>query len=251
MPVGIGLHILLALICAVHAVRTRQPLYWVFILFAFPLLGSVVYFLAVYLPSTRLERNARLAIASAAKAIDPTRDVREARVAYEDAPTAQNRMRLAAALLDSGEAEEAAQQYEACLSGPFANDPEIRFGAARAFTESLRYADALVHLHAIREQAAGFRPEAVSLLVARCLAGTSRRNEARAEYEQAVARFATYEAKAEYAIFALAVGDHATARSLDTELERLSSRWNAFSRQLNEPVFRRYRAAKELSGQRA
>jgi hypothetical protein len=249
MPLGIGLHVLLAVLCAIHAVRTHQPLYWVFILFAFPLLGSIVYFFAVYVPSSRLERNARSAVAAAAKALDPTRDLREAQAAYDDAPTAQNRMQLAATLLEAGNAAEAVQHYEACLSGPFADDPEIRFGAARALTECLRYPEALGHLQAIRERHPDFRSEAVALLFARSLAGSSRRNEARAAYEQAVARFGTYEAKAEYAIFALAIGDLATARRLDAELERLASKWNAFSRQLNEPVLRRYRAAKALARQ--
>lgn len=248
MPLGIGLHIVLAVICAVHAVRTHQPLYWVFILFAFPLLGSV-YFVAVYLPSSRLERNARGVVAAAAKALDPARDVREARAAFDDAPTAQNRMRLAAALLESGEATEAAQQYEACLTGPFADDPDIRLGAARAFTECLRFPEALVHLRAIRDQQPDFRSEAVALLVARCLAGTSRLAEARAEYEHAVDRFGTYEAKAEYAIFAIAMGDAATARRLDADLERMATKWNAFSRQLNQRVLMRYRAAKDLARQ--
>lgn len=39
---GLGLHVILALICAVHAIRTRQNMYWLFILFGFPLLGSLV-----------------------------------------------------------------------------------------------------------------------------------------------------------------------------------------------------------------
>ena len=43
MPiVGLGLHILFALICAVHAIRTGQQLFWLIILFSFPLLGSLI-----------------------------------------------------------------------------------------------------------------------------------------------------------------------------------------------------------------
>src|SRR5688572_18784931 len=103
---GLGLHILLALLCAVHVVRAGQQLYWLFILFAFPLLGSLVYFFMVYMPNSRLERGAMKAVAAAAKAIDPSKEVRAARADYEETPTAQNQMRLAAALLEVGEAEE-------------------------------------------------------------------------------------------------------------------------------------------------
>lgn len=244
---GLGLHVLLALLCAVHAIRSRQQLYWLFILFAFPLLGSLVYFFGVYLPNSRLERGAMKAVSAAVKAIDPTREVREARIAFDDAPTAQNQMRLAAALLDVGEAAEAATRYEACLKGPFAQDPEIRFGAARAYVECQRHADALRYLEPLQAERADWRPEAVALLIARCYAGTSRAQEARTAFEAAIARHGTWEAKAEYAIWAYAVGDVTTASRLDAELEKIAARWNTLTRELNDPVRRRLDAARQIA----
>lgn len=244
---GLGLHVILALFCAIHVVRTRQQLYWLFILFAFPLLGSIVYFFAVYLPNSRLERGAMKAVSAAAKAIDPMREVREARAAFEDTPTAQNQMRLASALLAVGDAQGAAQQYEVCLQGPFASDAEIRFGAARAFVECQRYQDALRYLEPLRQEKPDFRPEPVSLLIARALAGVSRNAEARQEFESAVQKFGTYEAKAEYAIWAYAAGDTSTSARLSEELEKIASRWSPLTRELNEPVARRLAAARTLA----
>lgn len=245
---GLGLHVILAVLCAIHAIRTRQQLYWLFILFAFPLLGSLVYFFGVYLPNSRLERSAMKAVSAAAKVLDPKREVREARMAFDDAPTAQNQMRLAAALLDVGEADEAARQYEACLHGPFAADPDIRLGAGRAFVDCLRYDEALGYLQPLRSERPEFRPEAVSLLIARALAGTSRNAEARAEFESAVARFGTYETKAEFAIWAYAVGDTVMADGLSADLEKIAARWNSLARELNDPVARRLAAARNLAG---
>ena len=248
MPIaGIGLHVVIALICAVHAVRTGQPLYWLFVLFAFPLLGSAVYFFAVVLPNSRLERGAMKAVAAAAKALDPQREVREARAAFDEAPTAQNQMRLAAALLDVGDAPEAARQYEACLAGPFAKDREIRLGAARAFTECQRWTDAMRHLESLRGDAADYRPDVVALLEARCLAGAGRTDEARAAYQAAIDRHGTYEAKAEYAIWAHATGDAQSAAKLDEEIQKIQSRWDPMARHLNEPVTRRWQAARALA----
>ena len=244
---GLGLHILLALFCAVHVVRTGQQLYWLFILFAFPLLGSLVYFFAVYLPDSRLQRGARRAVSAAAKAIDPTRDLREARARLEETPTAQNQMRLAATLLENGQSEEAATLYESCLKGPFAADLDMRFGAARAFTECQRYAEALVHLQAIRSTNPGYRPDQISLLMARGYAGTSKNAQASAEFESTVSRFGTFEAHAEYAIWALATGDTATASRLQAEIDKITQRWNAMTRELNDPVMRRLNAARELA----
>ena len=40
MMLGIGLHVLVAVFFAVHAIRSRQQMIWLMILFMFPLLGS-------------------------------------------------------------------------------------------------------------------------------------------------------------------------------------------------------------------
>jgi hypothetical protein len=247
MPLIGGLHILIALICAVHVVRSGQQLYWLFILFAFPLLGSLVYFFGIYLPHSRLQRGAFQAVSAAARALDPGREVREARAVLDISPSAQNQMRLAAALLTAGDAAEAAQLYETALKGPFASDPELRFGAARAHVECQRYAAALPHLQALRSDRPDYRPDQVLLLLARCYAGTSRTAEARESFEEAVRRYGSFEAHAEYSIWALATGDAATAARLQTEIDRQLQLWNPVSRELNAPVMRRLKAAHELA----
>lgn len=249
MPFGIGLHVIVALFFAVHAMRNRQNMYWLFILFVFPGLGSLVYFFAVYLPSSRLERGAVRAVAAAVKAVDPNREVREARAAFDEVPTAQNQMRLAAALLEVGQAEEAAQQYQACLNGPFATDPEIRFGAARAWVECQRFDDALKLLEPLQQDRPEYRAENVVLLKARAYAGLSRTAEARQAFEAAVAQHGTYEAKAEYAIWAYGIGDRATAERLNEELEKTAARWGGITRDLNAHVTRCLKAARSQAAQ--
>lgn len=247
MPfLGAGaLHIIIALFFAVHVVRTGQQMYWLLILFMFPLLGSIVYFVAIYLPDSRLQHGARRAVSVAAKVLDPERELREARDAFDHTPTAQNQMRLAAALLDRGMAEEAARNYEACLKGPFATDAEIRFGAARAFLECDRAAEALTHLEAIRRDDPRFRPEALSLLLGRAYAGVGRQDDARAEFDAAVNRFGTFEARAEYAIWAYGVGDQALAARLQAEIDDIVRRWNSSTRDFNTPTLRRLQAARK------
>jgi hypothetical protein len=244
MPfVGLGLHLLIAVFFAVHAVRSGQPFYWLIILFSFPLLGSIVYFLVVYLPSSRLERGARKAVAVAAKVLDPTRELREARSAFDYTPTAQNQMRLAAALLEAGQPEEAAANYEACLKGPFATDLEIRLGAARAHHACGHYAQAIQHLEGIRSQDKGFRAEQVSLLLAQSLAGAGRDQDAKTEFEAALHRFGSFEVTAEYAIWAASAGDKPVVERLRPELERTMQRWSRQTRELNRPLVQRLNAA--------
>ncbi len=247
MPfVGLGLHLLVALFFAVHAMRSGQNMYWLIILFSFPLLGSIVYFLVIYLPSSRLERGARKVVAAAVKALDPERELREARAAFDYTPTAQNQMRLAQALLEAGQAGEAAGHYEACLKGPFASDPEIRFGAARAWVESGRHAQAIAHLQAIRQDDPSFRPEQLALLLARALGGDGRAQEARVEFEAAVQRFGSFDARAEYAIWAAGAGDTSTAVRLKAEIEHVTQRWSRHHRELNAVMMRRLEQAYAL-----
>jgi hypothetical protein len=249
MPfVGLGLHFLVAIYFAIHAVRSGQQTYWLFILFSFPLLGSIVYFLAIYLPDSRLERGARKVVARAARALDPTRELREARAAFEYTPTAQNQMRLATALLEAGQADEAATNYEACLKGPFAKDLDIRWGAARAWLASGRAAQAVAQLQAIRAQDDSFRTEEVSLALGRALAENGRPAEARHEFESALARFGSFEARAEYAIWATLNGERELATRLHTEIQQAMARWNRHTRELNQATLQRLQAASAAAG---
>jgi len=248
MPfIGLGLHVLVALFFAIHAIRNRQELYWLIVLFSFPLLGSIVYFVAVYLPASRLERGARQALSAAVDTFHPGRALREAQSAHAYAPTAQTQMRLAAALLEAGAADEAGTHYEACLKGPFAADPEIRLGAARAAFAGERWHVAMEHLAFIRQTDPGFRVEAVSLLWARTLAGVGRRAEARVEFEEALARFGSFEVRVEFAIWAIISGEIELAGRLQADIQAAMQRWNRHTRDLNRPLVGRLQAAYEVA----
>ncbi len=122
---GIGLHLLIAICCAVHAIRSGQDRYWLFILFMFPLLGSLVYAIAILLPEFSQSRGARRAVRGLRQAIDPTRELRTAQGAYSDSPTVENILRLADALTESGQARQAVPFYQSALTGIYAQDPKI------------------------------------------------------------------------------------------------------------------------------
>lgn len=240
---GIGLHVLVAIYFAIHVVRTGREMYWLLILFMFPLLGSVVYFFAVYLPDSRLQHTVKKTVSAAAKSLDPGRELREARQAYDLTPTAQNQMRLAAALLEAGETAQAAENYEACLHGPFASDPEIRLGAAKARLHNGQSAAAIELLDAIRKETPDFRQEQVSLLLALSYAHSGRAQEAQAEFHFAVTRFGSVETRAEYALWALSSGDTATAQAQYKEVALAMKHWPKYTRDLNKPLVARLEAA--------
>ncbi|MGA7594222.1 MAG: hypothetical protein WCA64_03420 [Gallionella sp.] len=245
---GIGLHVFIAVFFAIHVVRTGQPMYWLIILFIFPLLGSIVYFFAVYLPGFRLNHRARRVVAAASRALDPQREIREARAAFEQLPTAQNQIRLAEAQLELGLSDEAAKNYEACLNGPFLGSLEIRFGAARAFVECKRYREAIEHLESIQNIDLAFRREAVSLLLARSYAGVGRNAAARAGFESVLARYGSFQARAEYAIWALSIADAETTARILAEIGQITKRWSPQARELNAAIMQRLNDALAASG---
>jgi len=246
MPIlGLGLHLIVAVFFAVHAVRTGRPMYWLMILFAFPLLGSIVYFAAVFLPHSRIERQARLAGHALQKKLDPGRDVREARAAFDLTPTAHNQMRLAAALLESGQAAEAVAQYDACLQGPFARDPEVILGAARAKAAAGRAQETVDLLAPLQERQPSFRADDVGLALGRAYAALGRQQEAGAQFDTVALRSGSIEARIELALWALGSGDEAVARRELKEIDHARRHMTKYTLDLHRELFRRLDAALE------
>jgi len=244
MPfLGLGLHFLIALFFAIHAVRNGRQLYWLLILFSFPLLGSLAYFVVEYLPASRLERRGRIASRALQKSIDPGRAVREARHAFDLTPTAHNQMRLATALLEAGESEEAVRHFDACLNGPFAGDPEVILGAARANAAHGQAAAAIALLAPLQSTHPGFRADEVGLALGRAYAASVRQQEAGAQYEAVVERFGDLEARIELALWALANGQDAVAQRELKEIEHARKHMPKHSRDLNQALFKRLDAA--------
>lgn len=247
MPfLGIGFHVIVALFFAVHAVRTHQNLYWLFILFAFPLLGSVVYFFAIYLPELRYSRGARVATRAVSQMIDPNRAVREARNDFDRAPTVQHRLRLGEALLEAGDAKEARQHFEQAATGPFAGDQAVLLGLARAQFATGDAAMAATTLDTLFEahRPARRQPDP-TLLYARALA-TGGAPAARAAFEQALACANDAAARCLYGEWLLAQGnaaDKARARDLFDDILRDAKHWTRYAKDHNREWLQRAQAA--------
>jgi hypothetical protein len=243
---GIGLHVIVALFFAVHAVRTGQNMYWLLLLFIFPLLGSVVYLFAVYLPSLHQSRGGRAATRAITQWVDPNRAVREARADFDRAPTVQHRMRLGAALLEAGEAREALEHYQNAAQGPFATDPAVLMGLARAqfALGDCASADAtLTSLFAAHREARQ-QPDP-ALLYARTQAALGATG-TRAAFEQALSCASDAAPRCLFADW-LAVqpdeADRARARSLYTDITHDAKHWPRHAREHNREWLERAQAA--------
>ena len=242
MPfVGLGLHVLIALFFAVHAMRHGKQMYWLIILFSFPLLGSVVYFVVEYLPASRMQRTAGKVANAAIGFIDPEREYRAATEAYDLAPTAQNKLRLAKAALDKGQAADAVGHYRDALKGPLSSDPELQFGLASALLAAGGPAsgrEALQALQALRATRDDYRKDEVAVLTARALAADGRQAEAREAFEAALSQYNTVETRARYIAWLAEQGDATGAQRHWNELQQAARHWNSHARSVNREWMR-------------
>ena len=155
MPILAFVHLAIAAFFGIHAVRNHRPMYWLMILFAFPALGSIVYFFAEYMPTLRHTRTGLKAARAMQGLVDPNRELREAAAAFDRTPTAYNRSLLARALLAKGQVDEAISHYQEAASGAYANDVAFLKGLSIAQLEARKYADAVSTL----ERLFGASPE--------------------------------------------------------------------------------------------
>ena len=236
------LDIAIAVFFAVHAVRTGRPMYWIMILIIAPFLGSLVYFFAEYLPEIRHSTVARKSASVVKALVDPNRELREARLAFDRTPTVDNRSRLAEALLARGDNDEAIEQFQACASGPYAKDVKFRRGLARAQLLAGRHAAAAATLESLLADSPRDAGSDAALWLAQALTKVDE-TRALAAFEQASHVHNTTETQAAYGIFLASLGRDAQARPLLEGVLHNARVGTPSSRELNREAIDSARAA--------
>lgn len=242
---GLGLHILIAIYFGVHAIRTNQGMYWLFILFMFPLLGSIVYAAAIWLPEMRNSHTARRAGSTMRRVLDPGRELREARAAYDDTATVANRMRLGQALLADGRAEEALPLLRDAATGLYSDDPDLQAQLARAELEAGDAAAARDRLDALIAAHPRYRSPAAHLTYARAVAACDDRERAHEEFDVLVDSYPGLEARARYASLLAGWGETERAKTLATQSLAKARQLPRHSRDLDRDWIKQL---KELAG---
>ena len=221
-----GLSLIFSIALCVHAVRTGQNYFWLWIILLFQPLGGVVYLIAIVLPAIMGGPTVRMAGEAARETLDPTRDYRRAKADVEETPTVHNRMRLAAAAGELGRWDEAEGQYRVAAQGVHAEDPALMSGLAQALTELGRFDEALPVLERLgKEGDAGKTPQ-VGLLLARVYEGLGRLREADDQFRTAGMQVPGLEGLARYAAFMARSGRATEAREMLEEIDRRLARTN-------------------------
>mgnify|MGYP003336229221 CR=1 FL=1 len=220
----LALSMLFSIALCVHVVRAHQEMYWLWIILAFQPLGGIVYIVAVLLPAMTGGSTARRMAKAASETLDPGRAYREAKAAYDDAPTVQNMMKLAEASGAHGRWAEAEGLYAQASQGLYADDPALLFGRARALLELDRPADALAELQKLEKDREGRISPQAELALARALHGVGRNEEAERAFKSAAQRVPGLEAMARYTAFLAEQGRQAEARETLAEIEKRAAK---------------------------
>lgn len=200
MPLLVIANYALAITCAVHAVRTGRNTYWLFILLAVPGLGPLVYIIAELLPEMMNSSRAQKAGAAARKALDPGKELREAKHQLEVARTPDALKRAADAALAAGDAGQAVVLYQEAARGPYEDDTTLLFGLAGAQFAVGAPEGAIATLDRLRAAHPRYRNPEAHLIYARSLDTLDRFTEALGEYEALAAYYPGAEARARWAL---------------------------------------------------
>ena len=239
MPIlGLGLHVIVAILFAVHVLRTDQERYWLFVLFLFPLFGSIVYALAVWLPGMSRSRGGRRVVRGLRDTLDPGRELREALADLEHSATIANRIRVADALHGSGRFADAIAAYREALRGVHSDDADIQVKLARALLDSGDAPAARELLESLIAQRPDFRSPEGHLVYARAVAASGDRVKAREEFETLIGYFAGIEPRARYVEILRGWGETEAAARLVEESLRHIKHMPTGSRKLNEAWIR-------------
>jgi hypothetical protein len=232
MPIVAVLHFAVAIFFAVHAVKTGRDRYWLMVLFAFPLLGSIVYFFAEYSRDLGQTRGGRRALRMMQGVLNPDGELKAARAEFDRTPTAFNEAQLARALLAKGDIEQAITHYRHCTSGPYAKDASFLKGLAIAQLEGGRHVDAIATLDVLFEAHPDQRIGDLALMQAEALAGAGRPEAAQA-FEAVMRSDASLEARCKYAQFLQTSGRPEAARQQFEEVLKDARRGHRHSRDMN------------------
>jgi hypothetical protein len=193
--IGIALSIPLI----VHVIKTGRNTVWVFVLLAFPLIGSAVYFFVEILPDLKNSRTSQRAMRGLRTTLDPEGNLRKLENEVKVTGNVQSRQRYADELVRLGRAAEAVSIYKSCLTGVFADDPKLLLGYASTQFAAGDASGARRTLDDLIAKNPDFKSADGHLLYARALETEGDFEKALSEYSTLVQYFAGAEAAVRYA----------------------------------------------------
>jgi hypothetical protein len=205
----------------VHCIKTGRARVWVFVMLAFPIIGSVVYLCIEVLPDMSRSRTSRRAMRGLRSTLDPEGDLRRYENEMKVSGNIHAKQRYADELVRLNRAPEAVTVYQNCLTGLFADDPKLLLGFAQAQFAAGDAAAARATLDDLIRKNPEFKSAEGHLLYARALEAEGNTDKALTEYATLAGYFPGAEAAVRYARLLNRLGQRPLARqTLEGLLER-------------------------------
>jgi hypothetical protein len=224
--------------CVVHCVKLGRNQLWIWPIIFFPVVGCIAYFIVEVMPGMQGNRHVRTMRAQAKKAIDPEREVREARDALGLTDTIANRIRLADALAAVKRPGEAIPLYREALDAQPLPDPRTETKLANALFEADQVDDALAAVEGIKQPSGQSERDKLGLLRARLYDHVGRQDEALEIYRDIVTRMPGEEARCRYAALLIDMGRKREAQGVLEEVEDRMKRLDSYQRRADADMYR-------------
>ena len=237
MPLLIVGSIVIQILCAVHCVRHGRNQMWLMVIIFFSMLGCFAYFCFEILPELMGRREVRVAKAVAVRKMDPERGLRAAREALETTDTAANRIKLADSLAELERWGEAVPHYRQGITKAPAPERGVQMRLARALFEAGQAQEARDVLEALPETRSQSETDRTKLLLARVLEELGETARALVLYHEVGERLPGAEAQCREAALLIHLGRRRDAMAPLEEVERRLKRIDPYERSSNRDMY--------------
>jgi hypothetical protein len=236
------LSVLIQVALIVHVIKTGRNTIWIWVLVLLPMAGSLAYIVVEILPGLAGSRLARTTARGLRRAIDPSRELRDASARAAVTDTVEAKRALGTELARRGDYAGAAQTYRSGLRGLYEFDPTLLLGLAEAQFAAGDPAAARASLDDLIAHNPEFKSPDGHLLYARALEAEGNRAKAESEYRAVAGYYPGAEAKVRFAQFLRREGKAAeagavlddvlrTAQLAPRHVRRAQAEWIALAKQ--------------------
>ncbi len=206
MPVLAVFGILIQVFFAVHVVRTGRDRYWLWIIIFFPGIGSLIYFIAEYIPDLQRNYKVQKFSSNVAHTLNPTKRLRYLEDQVELAPSVKNKKLLAEEYVNLGMFDKAISLFRDCMEGMYENDISMIEGLCCAYYFKRDLSNAKKYLRKLMDLRPEKKGDEFELLYAKTLEESGDTDESLKSYSQIVRSFSGEEARCRYALLLKQVG---------------------------------------------
>lgn len=226
----------LQIACAVHVFRTGRPYWWLYVIFFFPFVGSIVYLVVEVVPDMRRRGVAIELPASRQRKAERLIGQLKDELDYSD--TVDTRVRLARACLEAGRAADAVAALQPCFATAHRDDPVVLFTLAHAYFHNGQHGEAEKMLAELTRVKAKDYPHERALLQARIHEATGRTDEALKEYADLARVFAGEEVPCRQALLLQKTGQAEKANEIFRAILAKARRADGFFRKRQQEWIR-------------